>query len=217
MATVIKASGPVRSSDGALFNLDDMSGKANQYLEQIRLQAAKIVQQAQQEADAIRKKAEADGQKAALQAVERITEDKVSKQMATLLPALRQTVDAIAQAKQAWLSHWEKAAVHVACQIAGRVIRREVSQEPEITVQLVREALELAAGSSEVRLRLHPNDLATLGTQVKRLAEQFTKTGTLAVVSDAEITLGSCRVDTRFGTIDQQFEAQLARIEEELT
>jgi flagellar assembly protein FliH len=217
MATVIKASGPIRGIDGALFNLDDMSGKANQYLDQIRLQAAKIVQQAQHDADAIRKRAEADGQKAALQAVERITEDKVSKQMATLLPALRQTVESLAQSKQTWLNHWEKTAVHVACAIASRVIRREVSSEPEITIQLVREALELAAGSSEIRLRLHPNDFNSLGGQVKRLSEQFSKVGTVAVVSDPEITLGSCRVDTRFGTIDQQFEAQLARIEEELT
>ena len=216
MATVIKASGPIRSVDGALFNLDDMSGKANQYLDQIRLQAAKIVQQAQQEAEAIRKRAESDGQRAALQAVERITEDKVSKQMSTLLPALRQTVESLAQAKQAWLNHWEKKAVHVACAIAGRITRRNVREEPEITVQLVREALELAAGSSEIKVRLHPQDFTSLGGQVKRLSEQSSKLGAISVISDPEITLGSCRVDTRFGTIDQQFEAQLARIEEEL-
>jgi flagellar biosynthesis/type III secretory pathway protein FliH len=36
------------------------------------------------------------------------------------------------------------------------------------------------------------------------------------LVSDATVTAGGCRVETRFGTIDQQFEAQLARVEEEL-
>src|SRR4029079_15812842 len=108
-------------------------------------------------------------------------------------------------------------AVHVACAIAGRITRRDVAQEPEITVQLIREALELAAGSSEIKVRLHPHDFASLGAQVKRLSEQFGKLGTVSVISDPEITLGSCRVDTRFGTIDQQFDAQLARIEEELT
>ena len=36
-------------------------------------------------------------------------------------------------------------------------------------------------------------------------------------MADPEIARGGCRVETRFGTIDQQFEAQLARIEEELT
>jgi flagellar assembly protein FliH len=217
MSTVIKASGLTRSVDGALFNLDDMSGNANQYLDQIRTQAAQIVVKAQQEAEAIRKKAEADGQKAAMQAVEQITEEKVAKHMATLLPALKQVVDSVAQAKQSWLAHWEKSAVHVACAIAGRVIRQEVKQDPEITVQLVREALEMASGSSDIRVRLHPQDHTNLGAQVKRLCEQLGKLGGVTVIADPEITLGSCRIDTRYGTIDQQFEAQLARIEEELT
>jgi flagellar biosynthesis/type III secretory pathway protein FliH len=37
------------------------------------------------------------------------------------------------------------------------------------------------------------------------------------VVADPQVSLGGCRVETRFGVIDQQFEAQLARIEQELT
>jgi len=36
-------------------------------------------------------------------------------------------------------------------------------------------------------------------------------------VADPDITPGGCRVDTQFGSIDQQLETQLARIEEELT
>jgi flagellar assembly protein FliH len=34
---------------------------------------------------------------------------------------------------------------------------------------------------------------------------------------DPQISPGGCRVETQFGTIDQQFESQLKRIEEELT
>ena len=37
------------------------------------------------------------------------------------------------------------------------------------------------------------------------------------ITADATISRGGCRVETRFGTIDQQFESQLKRIEEELT
>jgi flagellar biosynthesis/type III secretory pathway protein FliH len=36
------------------------------------------------------------------------------------------------------------------------------------------------------------------------------------LVADPQISAGGCRVETRFGVIDQQFESQLARIEEEL-
>jgi len=40
--------------------------------------------------------------------------------------------------------------------------------------------------------------------------------GDADVTPDATIAQGGCRVETRFGTIDQQIETQLQRIEEEL-
>ena len=76
-------------------------------------------------------------------------EQFVQKQLATVLPALRQAMDDLHHAKQAWLTHWEAAGVHVAAAIAKRLIRGELSQRPEITLTLVREALELAAGSAD--------------------------------------------------------------------
>jgi flagellar assembly protein FliH len=96
------------------------------------------------------------------------------------------------------------------------VIRREVKHAPEITLDLVSEALELAAGSAEVQLRMHPDDLAALGRRVDEIAAKLHRLGAVSVVADGAISRGGCRVDTRFGSIDQQFEAQLARIELEL-
>jgi flagellar biosynthesis/type III secretory pathway protein FliH len=40
--------------------------------------------------------------------------------------------------------------------------------------------------------------------------------GGAEVVSDTTIEQGGSRVETRFGTIDQQIESQLKRIEDEL-
>jgi flagellar assembly protein FliH len=37
------------------------------------------------------------------------------------------------------------------------------------------------------------------------------------MIADPEISPGGCRIETLHGAIDQQFESQLARIEEELT
>jgi flagellar assembly protein FliH len=67
-----------------------------------------------------------------------------------------------------------------------------------------------------VRLHLNPADHASLGSQVQRLLMETSGLGPTEIVADAAITAGGCRVETRFGVIDQQFEVQLARIEEEL-
>ena len=217
MSTVIKASGPTRALDGMAFNFDDMGDRANQYLEQVRRQAAEIVTQAQQDAVTIRRQAVEQGKVAALEAAKRILDEKISQQLTTLVPALREAIGQIHAAKAHWLLHWEKTAVHVAAAIAGRVIRRELERTPEITLALVKEALELAAGSGDLQLRMHPEDLAALGEHVQGLTQELSRLGNPQIVGDPLIVKGGCRIDTRFGFIDQQWTSQLDRIEQELT
>lgn len=217
MATIIKAAGPFRSQEGGAFNFEDVSVRAHSYLDKIRLQASEIIAQAHKDADAIRRKAEEDGRQAAIQAVEKVMEQKVGKQLATLLPAVRQAADQLIQARHAWLTHWEKAAVHLSARIASRVIRKELDRDPQIPVALVKEALELASGSADIQVRMHPDDVAALGAHVQTIVQEVGREGTARVVADPGISPGGCRLDTRFGVIDQQIESQLKRIEEELT
>jgi flagellar assembly protein FliH len=213
MSTVIRATDGKLGVSGVAFNFDDMTTQAKGYLDHVRAEAVKIVARAQQEAAALRRRAEVEGRQAALQTVEQV----VQKQLATVLPALRKATHDIQDAKQTWLTQWEASGVHVAAAIAKRLIRRELTAHPEITLTLVREALELAAGSAQVRIHLHPDDRAALGDQVQLLIREMSGLGSAELVADAAVTRGGCRVETRFGVIDQQFEAQLARIEEELT
>jgi flagellar assembly protein FliH len=216
MSTIIKATGVSRAADTGAFNLEDLGDRATAYLDEARRKAAELVAQAQQEADGIRRAAEESGRAAAVEAAERALDEKLTLQLTTLAPAMREAIDAIHGAKAQWLLHWERTAVHVASAIAGRVIRRELVRAPEITLALVREALDLAAGNARIQLRMHPDDVAALGEQVERLARELARLGQCEIVADPSIEKGGCRLETRFGAIDQQFTAQLARIEEEL-
>lgn len=217
MPTIIRATDRESAPHTVAFNFDDMTAQANRYLERVRGEAAQIVRRAQEQATAmrgqIRREAEAEGRQAALQAVNQM----VGQQMATALPALQKAVEDIRHAKQAWLRHWEQSAVHVAAAMAQRVLRRELTRQPEVTLTLVREALELAAGSTQLRIHLHPDDHRALASQVGALAKEMASVADAELIADPEITPGGCRVETGFGVIDQTFEAQLARIEEELT
>ena len=213
MATIIRAADASPGPHAAVFNFDDLVAQANQQLAEVKGEAAEIVAQARQQADSIRQQAAEEGAQAAVQAVE----EMVAEQLAPTVSALQQAVADLRHAKQAWLSHWESSAVRLATAIAGRVIRGEVRRQPEITLVLVREALELAAGSPSIRLHLHPEDHKALGAQVRALIDAMSALGSAEVAADPAIGRGGCRVETRFGTIDQQFESQLKRIEEELS
>jgi len=217
MASIIKATDRNRGIQSVAFSFEDMAAKAEAYLASVRAEAAKILAQAQQEAADLRKRAELEGRRAGQAAIEQMVQDQVARQMATLLPALRQAVDEIRHARHAWLAHWQQRAVHVAAAIARRILRRELSHQPHLALELLREALELAAGNPRLRIRLNPADYAALGAQAQRLADQLAPLAQTEIVADPDIGLGGCRVETHFGVIDQQIETQLARIAEELT
>ncbi len=213
MATVIRATDAKLGTATVAFNVDDMAAEAQRRLDRVRAEAVKIVARAQQESGDIRRRAELEGRQAAGQALDQV----VQKHLATVLPALRRVIKDIDDAKQAWLTHWESSVVQLAAAIAKRLVRGELTRQPEIPLKLVREALELAAGSSQIRIHLHPQDHQALAGHVQMLVQEISALAGAELVADEGVSRGGCRVETRFGAIDQQFEAQLARIEEELT
>jgi len=206
-----------RAAQAVSFSFADMRGKADDYLGTVRTEAAKIVQQAHQQAEQVRRQAEVAGRKAAEAAVERILDEKVAKRMQTLLPALEQVVREINDLKGALLVEWENSALKVASAMAERIIGREAAFDPKISLETIREALRLAAGATEIRLYINPMDYTNLGSQVQRVAASLAKLSPNEIVADSTITPGGCRVETKHGEIDLQVRSQLKRIEEELT
>jgi flagellar assembly protein FliH len=221
MATIIRKDSPNASPSGCAvqsvaFSFADMRGQASDYLDTVRQEAAKIVQQAHRDAERIRRQADIAGRKAAEAAVERALEEKVAQRMELLIPALEELVKQIDDAKGEILSRWERTAVSVIVAIAQRVIRRALVQQPEIALDLIAEALRLAAGAADVTVRVSPADYENMRPQIERLGATLNRLAPSQIVADAAISIGGCRVETRFGSIDQQIESQLQRIEQEL-
>src|SRR5436305_5246493 len=152
MAGIIKATGhdePRRKPALGAFHFDDVG---HSYIERVRTEAARIINTARQEATAIRAKATEEGRQAALEAAQATLRTKLDQQLMTILAAIRQAVQGIEHSRQTWQQHWERHVVQLAVAIASRLCRRELSHEPAITVQWVREALEMAAGNADVVL-----------------------------------------------------------------
>lgn len=219
MAGIIKA-GPAKTigtgSHDVSFNFEDLSHKADAYLESVRSKAADILGQAQREAELVRQRAVEQGREAALLAAVKTVRAEVERQVASLMPALEAAIQEIRQAKESWRASWEQRALDVAFEIAQHVVLREVGRTPEITLDLIREALELASGCEQIQVRLHPSDHTTLAELAQPLATRICGLAPTTVVSDPEVQPGGCRIETPLGAIDQQLSTRLARIREEL-
>lgn len=216
MAGVIKAATnhTVETGGPAVpFQFGDMG---NDYLQKVRAEAAAIIKQARDEAAKVKATAMEEGKKAALAAAETALRSRIDQQLQTLLPTLQQAVAQVQQSRLVWQRHWEVHALRLALGIAEKIIRQQVTQQPEITLESIREGLELAHGQERITVRMNPADHAALGDRVLKVSQPLAQLGKVQVVPDPQITAGGCRIDTEFGNVDQRIETQLARIAQEL-
>ena len=173
-------------------------------------------EQAKAEADQVRRRAEEEGRKLGMQAAERLLSERIDQQLAAAIPALLKAVDGVETARQEWRVHWEHNLISLAVAIAGRMMHREVANDPSITLSWVRESLELASRSNRLVLRLNPRDRELLGEQIQRVVAVLGRVAETEIVADETIGIGGCKVSTEFGEIDHQIETQLQRLSEEL-
>ncbi len=193
-----------------------MAGRADEYLASVRKEAAKIVQQAHGEAEQVRRKAELAGRSVAEQAIERLLDEKIAQQMKTLRPAIQSVAQQLSDARGQWLEEWEIAAVHLASRMAERILRRELANDPQVPLELIREALELSAGAAEITVRMNAHDFKHLRDEASEIAASLKELAPAKIIADETVSPGGCRVTTEFGEIDQRIESQLARLEQEL-
>lgn len=198
------------------FNFEDLAQHAQRYLDTVRADAARILASAAEQADQLKRQAALAGRQQANDEARRHAEESLARQLDTLLPALRAAIEAIAHTRHDWLAEWDRRVVRLAAAMAARIVRRELDRQPALAPTLVREALEMITETGTVRIYLNPHDLQALGSQAQRLAAEFARLGSLEFLPDEQISRGGCRVETRFGLIDQQIESQLARLAEEL-
>lgn len=225
---LLKAKDARGIGSGIAFNYEDLQRRSSEHLERARQEAARVLDEARVEAEAIRRRAfeeaRQDGLKQGLadaqdeiqkRAVE-LADEMAGERLKTVLPALGAAAQALTLERDRWLTEWETAAIRLSAAIAGRVLRRRLDAEPQIAGEMIRGALELAAGSSEVRLRLHPADLETLGRHGDDVIESITGCSAASLVPDDALARGGCLVETRHGTIDARIETQLERLASEL-
>lgn len=217
MGGIIKAGTAATTQASGPIQFDDMG---NSYLAKVRVEAEKIIAQARVDAEKIKAQALEDGKKNAQQAVQQAVQStlqtKVEDQFKTLKPALDKLVQELTESRQAWRKHWEEHALAVSIAVAERLVRGELAKRPEVSLAWIREALELAAGSGRIVLRLNPADHQSLAARAQELLAQVGKVAKTELLADPTITAGGCIVETDFGVIDQQLESQLARLNEEL-
>ena len=187
-------------------------------------EARRVVAEAYQVADSVRAEAERTGYEAgwaqgylegkaaaeaAVQAEDERFRADYRDELDFLLRALAE------ETRELWLNA-EPQIVAFAVEIARKVVKDETAVNPDIVVDLVRNALRRVVDSETLRIRVNAADLDTVRNARSDIVAVIDGVRNVEIVEDRRVARGGCVVETASGTIDANIETQFRMIEETL-
>ncbi|MDR1385010.1 MAG: hypothetical protein LBJ67_14350 [Planctomycetaceae bacterium] len=143
--------------------------------------------------------------------------DRITKEsLKTLKPALEMAIENLKRAENVFVSRWEEGALRIVAAMARQAIRRELPNMADVPIKLLREALELAVGCTQLKIRMNPQDTEALNQEIHTLIQKILPIAETEIIADIRVTPGGCYLETSQGIIDQQIESRLERIVSEL-
>ncbi|HEV7282495.1 MAG TPA: FliH/SctL family protein [Pirellulaceae bacterium] len=206
------------------FQLEDIQGRTEAYLAEVQAKAKTILEEARQkvrqeasiELERLRKEAIQTGNAQAVETLKKDRQTRIDSEVAAVRPVLEAAANELVSMRASWIAHWQDRLADLASAMAERIVRRELSQRPELALDWIRESLELASGCDDVVVSLSPQDHERLGDDVRRIAKEIGALSSARIVADPQVGVGGCRVRTRYGEIDNTIETQIRRLKEEV-
>jgi len=211
------------------FNFEDVRKRCEAEIAAARRQSQEILQNAQQEAEQIRRTTLEESRRAGFEQGSReadaeiqrraaeLAEQRVEEQLRTALPAIKQVGDSLDRERDRWLAEWEAGVIQLCVAIAEKLVRRTIEVDPQVSLDMIREALQLVTGSSQLQIRLNPKDKQQLADFSGSVAGVLSGMDNVSFIADETVSPGGCLLENEQGTVDARLETQLRRIFEELT
>jgi type III secretion protein L len=195
---IIKSVAPNKSPGGSI---------TKRHVVDARAEARLIIAAAEEDAAAIRQRAETFARESREKAYREGCESALSEWNTLLVEAQELRDQAV--------SGVEKDLLRLAVKIAEKILGREIKSNRETIVDIVANALRQARRNEMITVRVNPADLPVLEAHGQRLEragrEQF-----LDVVPDPQVTAGGCIIESESGAIDAQLDTQLRVLERAL-
>jgi flagellar assembly protein FliH len=130
-------------------------------------------------------------------------------QLAPVLEQLARSIESLVSLRPALRKEAEVDVVRLALAVARRILRRELTVDPEAVEGLVRAAFEKLQGQEICRVRLWPEHEAAVRSCLHRLGAP----PTIELVADRSRRPGDVVFETTRGVLDASTESQLEEIE----
>lgn len=129
------------------------------------------------------------------------------------LQAIQKVIEKHGQQESEFCEKIESTVQSLSMAIAQKVIRQEVSTNPEIIRNVVGKSLEMIKGEDRVIIKVNPEDIAAIKEQWDYLKDSFINISKWDLNTNPTIERGGCLIETPNETVDARIERQLELIE----
>jgi flagellar assembly protein FliH len=119
-------------------------------------------------------------------------------------------------AKDQIIQEAEPFLVDLACGIAEKVIDKQLSVEPEHTLELIRQNLSRKREQGMITLCVAPDQFSFVQAAREELALAIDSQAELQILPDATVKDKGCVIRSSFGSVDARIDTQLSEIKKEL-
>lgn len=195
-----------------LFNLDNIDFKQRNERRRgdrrrgfRRIDDRNLISRAREEAKAIKEAAAKEGYQEGLNTAQAEIE------------ALRDSVGAFMNAKQAVFDSIAPDILEISLEIAKKIIKKESIEDSSIILENIKDIMSgLSKEEKKITLKVNPAQCAMLKQEVPETVKSMGFDASVVIIPDETIMEGGCVVTTSNGVIDATIESQLSIISEVL-
>ncbi len=175
-------------------------------------EAARLREQAAKEAEEIRKKAAQDGyQEGVARATQEIQElkAKTASECENMLKEAEKTRETI-------ILSAEEEILNLALAIARKIIDKEVRENSDIIINLVRKTLATIGNAGNVKIRVNPQDFDKVLENKELFARDGRTVDDMEIQLDSSMAPGGFIMESELGIVDARLETRMDKVEKAL-
>jgi len=192
--------------------LENARAEAQQVIASAEEEADRIKNLARQEAELIKKHSWEEGYREGQEKAFQEIEDLRSK---TLLEC-HQMVEEARKTKESIIRSAEEDIVSLALAIARKIIDKEVRENSDIIINLIRSTLAMVGNAGNSKILVNSHDFETVAENRFSLASPGQAIEHLEVQLDNRITPGGFIIESDVGIVDAQLETRISKVAEAL-
>lgn len=183
----------------------------------VEREAEMLINEAKQQAEAIREQARQNGWEDGYRGGHAQAEKEMWETLGAFTHEMRGQVEkflqTLQQEEENYFAGLEDQMLDLTLQIARKVVKDEVKQNPEVVRNVIRDALRRVHGFGMVRIKVHPHDLSAARAARTTFLNIVEGIQGIEITEDRRVEQGSCVIETEHGMIDARLSVQMEEVE----